>query len=83
VLLARAWHSFSFVARHEQGPPEASPLGIILCAGGKEEQIELLDLDENDIHVGKYWTQLPSEKLLIQKLSSAIHNAQEPSEKQK
>lgn len=34
-----------WLAKHEQEPGEAPPLGIILCSGKKQEQIELLELD--------------------------------------
>ncbi|MCX7096646.1 MAG: PDDEXK nuclease domain-containing protein [Methylococcales bacterium] len=40
-----------WLAKHEQEPGEASPPGIILCSGKKQEQIELLDnrsADHND-----------------------------------
>lgn len=61
-----------WLAKHEQQPGEDSPLGIILCAGKKEEQIELLELDQSGIHVAEYLTALPSRELLQQKLHAAI-----------
>ena len=61
-----------WLARHEQQPGEASPLGIIMCAGKKEEQIELLELDQSGIHVAEYLTALPPRELLQQKLHAAI-----------
>lgn len=61
-----------WLARNEQQPDEASPLGIIMCAGKKEEQIELLELDQSGIHVAEYLTALPSRELLQQKLHAAI-----------
>ena len=61
-----------WLAKHEQQPGEDSPLGIILCAGKKEEQIELLELDQIGIHVAEYLTALPSRELLQQKLQAAI-----------
>ncbi|MXX12754.1 MAG: DUF1016 domain-containing protein [Gemmatimonadetes bacterium] len=61
-----------WLARNEQQPGEASPLGIIMCAGKKEEQIELLELDQSGIHVAEYLTALPSRELLQQKLHTAI-----------
>lgn len=59
--------------RHERGPGEGTPLGIILCAGKKREQIELLELGNSGIHVAEYMTELPDEELLRKKLSDAIH----------
>jgi predicted nuclease of restriction endonuclease-like (RecB) superfamily len=61
-----------WLAKYEQQPGEDSPLGIILCAGKKEEQIELLELDQSGIHVVEYPTALPSRELLQQKLHAAI-----------
>ena len=61
-----------WLARHEQQPGEDPPLGIILCAGKKEEQIELLELGQSGIHVAEYLTALPPRELLHQKLHAAI-----------
>ncbi|QBY56416.1 PDDEXK nuclease domain-containing protein [Cupriavidus oxalaticus] len=61
-----------WLARHEQEPGEAPPLGIILCTGKKREQIELLELDQTGIHVAEYLTELPPRQLLEQKLHEAV-----------
>lgn len=61
-----------WLAKHEQEPGEAPPLGIILCSGKKQEQIELLELDQTGIHVAEYLTELPPKDLLQQKLHEAI-----------
>lgn len=61
-----------WLAKHEQQPGEDTPLGIILCAGKKEEQIELLEIGQSGIHVAEYLTALPSRELLQQKLHAAI-----------
>jgi predicted nuclease of restriction endonuclease-like (RecB) superfamily len=61
-----------WLAKHEQEPDEAAPLGIILCSGKKQEQIELLELDASGIHVAEYLTELPPKALLQQKLHEAI-----------
>jgi predicted nuclease of restriction endonuclease-like (RecB) superfamily len=66
-----------WLAKYEQEPDEASPLGIILCTGKKEEHIELLELGQSDIHVAEYLTVLPSKKLLKAKLQAALAQAQE------
>lgn len=65
-----------WLARHEQQPGEETPLGIILCAGKREEQIELLELGRTGIHVAEYLTALPSRELLQQKLHNAIEISQ-------
>ena len=61
-----------WLAKHEQRAGEDGPLGIILCAGKKEEQIELLELGQSGIHVAEYLTALPSRELLQRKLHAAI-----------
>ncbi len=61
-----------WLAKHEQQPGEAPPLGIIFCAGKKQEQIELLELGQSGIHVAEYLTALPPRELLQQKLHAAI-----------
>ena len=61
-----------WLAKHEQEPDEAPPLGIILCTGKNREQIELLELDQTGIHVAEYLTGLPSRQLLEQKLHEAV-----------
>ncbi len=63
--------------KHERRPQEAKPLGIILCAGKKQELIELMELGQSGIHVAEYLTELPPKKLLEQKLHSAIKSAKE------
>ena len=64
-----------WLAKHEQEPDESPPLGIILCAGKKQEQIELLELDKSGIHVAEYLTVLPPREVLQAKLHQAIQHA--------
>lgn len=64
-----------WLAKHEQQAGEESPLGLILCAGKKEEQIELLELGQSGIHVAEYLTVLPPRELLRQKLHAAIETS--------
>jgi len=66
-----------WLAKYEQEPGEASPLGIILCSGKKQEQIELLELDQTGIHVAEYLTELPPKAVLQQKLHDAIRNSRQ------
>lgn len=61
-----------WLAKHEQEPGEAPPLGIILCSGKKQEQIELLELDASGIHVAEYLTVLPPRDVLQAKLHEAV-----------
>jgi len=64
-----------WLAKHEQEADENPPLGIILCTGKKQEQIELLELDQSGIHVAEYLTVLPPKAELEQKLQQAVINA--------
>ncbi|HYW09323.1 MAG TPA: PDDEXK nuclease domain-containing protein [Longimicrobium sp.] len=66
-----------WLARHEQEPDEEPPLGIILCTGKKQEQIELLELDGSGIHVAEYLTVLPPRETLQAKLHQSIVNARQ------
>ena len=58
--------------RHEREADEQAPLGIILCTGKKQEQIELLELDKTGIHVAEYLTVLPPREEFEQRLHLAI-----------
>lgn len=64
-----------WLAKHEQEAGEAAPLGIILCSGKKQEQIELLELDASGIHVAEYLTALPPKEVLQAKLHQAIESS--------
>ena len=59
-----------YLAKYEQQPDELPPLGIILCAS--KDQVELLELDKADIHVGEYLTALPSKAQLQHKLHQVM-----------
>lgn len=61
-----------YLEKYEMQPDEKSPLGLILCAEGNKEQIELLQLNKSGIKVAEYLTELPDKKLLRQKLHKAI-----------
>lgn len=66
-----------WLAKHEQEPGEQAPLGIILCAGKKEEQIELLELGQSGIHVAEYLTALPPREVLAARFHDAIRRSRE------
>lgn len=69
--------------KHEREPGEAPPLGIILCAGKKREQIELLELDKSGIHVAEYLTALPPPAVLAERLQQATERARSQIERRK
>ena len=66
-----------WLEKYEKEEGENSPIGIILCADKKSEQIELLELDKSNIHVAQYLTVLPSKEKLEAKLHQALLNAKE------
>ncbi|HEX5152778.1 MAG TPA: PDDEXK nuclease domain-containing protein [Parafilimonas sp.] len=63
--------------KYERRKDEESPLGLILCSKKQQEQIELLELNQGEIRVAEYITQLPSKELLAKKLHAAIELAKE------
>ena len=54
---------------------EELPIGLILCAEGNKEVMELLMIDEKRIRVANYATEMPEAKIIKQKLQKAISNA--------
>lgn len=61
-----------WLEKNEMQQGEESPIGLILCSEGNKEQIALLQLDNSGIKVAEYLTELPSKKLLQQKLHMAV-----------
>ena len=68
--------------KHEHRPEEEPSIGLILCAGKKQERIELLELGKSGIHVAEYLTVLPSKEILREKLLRAIEHARKRLEPQ-
>lgn len=58
--------------RHERRDDEEPPIGLILCAGKKEETIRLLDLEGSGIRVASYWTEALPKAQLERKLHEAV-----------
>lgn len=65
-----------YLERYEKMEGENTPIGLILCTGKNEEHIELMQLDQSNIRVADYFTVLPSQKVLREKLHQAIIIAQ-------
>jgi len=61
--------------KYERQEGELPPIGLVLCAGKKRETVELLALENSGIRVAEYMTELPSRKVLEQKLHAAIVQA--------
>lgn len=66
-----------WLAKYEKEEGEDFPIGIILCADKKSEQIELLELDKSNIHVVQYLTVLPKKEKLQAKLHESLQRARE------
>lgn len=70
-----------YLQKYEQVEGENTPIGLILCTGKNEEHVELMQLDKSNIRVADYYTMLPSEQLLKEKLHRAIEIAKQRSER--
>jgi len=66
-----------WLEKHETEDGELPPMGLMLCAEGNHEQIELLQLDASGIYVAEYLTELPPKELLEKKLHAAIAGAKD------
>jgi predicted nuclease of restriction endonuclease-like (RecB) superfamily len=66
-----------WLEKYEIEPGEETPLGLILCAEGGHEQIELLQLDKAGVRVAKYLTELPSRQVLERQLHKAVEQAKQ------
>ena len=66
-----------YLNKNERIEGEESPIGLILCSEGNTEHIEYLMLEDDNIRVAQYYTQLPDKKLLSEKLQRAIAIAKE------
>jgi predicted nuclease of restriction endonuclease-like (RecB) superfamily len=64
-----------WLEKYDMQENEEMPIGLILCAEGNREQIELLQLDKSGIKIAEYLTSLPSQELLQQKLHKAVEIA--------
>ena len=66
-----------WLEKYEMQPGEETPLGLLLCTEGSDEQIELLQLDKTGIRVAQYLTELPSKEILLRQLQKSIEAAKE------
>ncbi|MCC5917261.1 MAG: DUF1016 family protein [Cryomorphaceae bacterium] len=60
-----------WLEKHELQPGEEKPIGLLLCSEGNTEHIELLMLNEPDIKVAQYLTELPNKQWFADKLHKA------------
>ena len=61
-----------WLEQNEMQPGEETPLGLLLCTEGSEEQISLLQLDKSGIRVAQYLTELPSKEVLLRQLQKSL-----------
>ena len=73
----------AWLEKHEMQPGEETPIGLLLCAEGNHEQVELLQLHRTGIKLAEYLTELPSKELLQKKLHQAIQIARKKLENNK
>jgi predicted nuclease of restriction endonuclease-like (RecB) superfamily len=69
--------------KYEKQEGEQSPIGLILCAESKREQVELLEMHKDGIVVAEYWTELPPKKELEKKIHHLFIEAKERIERKK
>ena len=64
-----------WLERNDMQTGEQKPIGLLLYSEGNTEHIELLMLDEKEIKVAQYLTELPSKEWFAEKLHRAIEIA--------
>ena len=64
-----------WLEQYEMEEGEETPLGLLLCTEGGEEQIELLQLDKAGIKVAQYMTELPPREVLIHQIQKSLEAA--------
>jgi predicted nuclease of restriction endonuclease-like (RecB) superfamily len=65
-----------WLEKNEKQEGEEKPIGLLLCSEGNTEHIELLMLNEPDIKVAQYLTELPDKQWFAEKLHKAKELAQ-------
>ena len=64
-----------WLEKYEMEPGEETPIGLLLCTEGGDEQIELLQLDKTGIKVAQYMTELPSREVLMNHIQKSFAEA--------
>jgi len=65
----------AWLNRYERKEGEESPIGLILCAGKRQETVELLNLERSGIKVSSYWTDALPRAEMERKLHEAVRLA--------
>ncbi|WP_373493548.1 YhcG family protein [Aquiflexum sp.] len=64
-----------WLQKNEMQAGEESPIGLLLCSEGNTEHVELLMLDNNQIKVAQYLTELPDKQWFADKLHRSLEIA--------
>lgn len=64
-----------WLEKHEMREGESKPVGLILCAEKKKEQVELMTLDNELIEIAEYKTNIPDKTIFAEKLHQALIEA--------
>ena len=64
-----------WLEKYEMEPGEETPIGLLLCTEGGDEQIELLQLDKTGIKVAQYMTELPPREVLMNHIQKSLAEA--------
>ena len=70
------WY-LNWLEKNEQLPEENKPIGIVLCAGKDQDDIEYMKMDGTGIHVAQYITELQPQKELEDRLIRAVREGKE------
>ena len=70
-------HLYQWLNRCERQPHENEPIGLILCATGSREKMELMEMDKDGIMVAEYWTTLLQKAEFEQKIKTILSETRE------
>ena len=65
-----------WLEKYEMQDGEEKPIGLLLCSEGNTEHVELLMIDNSEIKIAQYLTELPSKEWFMDKLNRSLQIAQ-------
>ena len=71
------WLYLKWLNQNKRQNHENEPIGLILCAEGSREKIELMEMDKGGILVAEYWTTLPPKKEFEKKIHEILTETRE------
>jgi predicted nuclease of restriction endonuclease-like (RecB) superfamily len=66
-----------WLEKNDRQEGEEKPIGLLLCSEGNTEHVELLMLDNKEIKVAQYLTELPSKEWFADKMQRALEIAKQ------